>query len=275
MIEFPWNDRWNYESWFYFDEGSFSGEPDEGGLKIRTYKSVGRDSEGRLVLHHQLYHDQNNWRDFTARTYEISPEEYTWLLDRAISQKTVEEERRKDYLELASSNERRNWNIHFNMIVYMDERYALIQERERVCFISKGKCYRLSCHPYEPCTYIHLGKGIFISVHNAFDPYNVVEAFSRGKSVTSVSGKVYDRKTFCETLEFMIDNYRDADISYLEGAITVQKMKELDISSPEKAVELSTLGVRTISDSFSHSRSRNERVMYTPDGKVYLKIKNR
>ena len=76
-------------------------------------------------------------------------------------------------------------------------------------------------------------------------------------------------------LDFMIDNYSDTDISYLEGAMAIRKMKQLDITSPEKAIEVQSLDLRKISENFSHSRKLNERVMYTADGKVYLKIRNK
>ena len=46
-------------------------------------------------------------------------------------------------------------------------------------------------------------------------------------------------------------------------------------SKHEKAVEVQSLGLRKISERFSHSRKRDERVMYTAQGKVYLKIRNR
>ena len=73
----------------------------------------------------------------------------------------------------------------------------------------------------------------------------------------------------------MVGNFRDTDIGYLEGAMAVARMKELDITSPEKAVEVQSLGLRKISERFSHSRKLDERVMYTAQGKVYLKIRNR
>ncbi len=274
MIEFPWNDRWAYESWFYFDEGVFSTEPDKGQLKLRTYKSTGRDIEGRLILHHQMYNDQNDWRDFSARSYEIDQDEYAFLLDRAIRQGRVNKEDSERYLALASAYEIRNWNIHYNMIVYMDDRFALFQERERVCFVSEGKCYRLTCHPYEPCIYIHLNKDVYVSIHNAFDPYKVVESFALGKRVTSISGKIYDGRRFCEMLDHTIRHYSDVDISYIEGALAVNRMKELGAIDKENAIEISKLGVRKISENFSHSRKLNERVMYTEDGKVYLRIRD-
>ncbi|MBR3251764.1 MAG: hypothetical protein IKF80_08630 [Erysipelotrichaceae bacterium] len=275
MIEFPRNDRWCYEGWFYFDEEYFSDETIEYQLKIRTYKGVGRDNSGRLILHHQIYQDPGDWRKFSSKLYEIDKEEYAWLLDRAISQKKADKERRDDYLSLVSANIARSWNSRFNMIVYMDESYAFVQERQTVYFVSRGRCYKLSCHPYEPCTYIDTGKDTAICIHNAFDPFSVIETFVAGKNISSISGKIYDRKQFCEMLDFMIDNYSDTDISYLEGAMAIRKMKQLDITSPEKAIEVQSLGLRKISENFSHSRKLNERVMYTADGKVYLKIRNK
>lgn len=275
MIEFLWNDRWNYECWFYFDEGTFPEQPASGQLKLRTYKGVGRDSAGRLVLHHQIYYDQNNWRSFSARTYEISKEEYSWFLDRAIMQGKVDNARRNDYLALASSNEKRLFNVHYNMIVYLDERYALIQERQRVCYIDQGRCYRLSYHPYEPCIYIDMGNSAPLVLHNSFDPYRVVESFALGKTVTSISDRVYNGRIFCEMLEVMIENYVDVDLSLVEGLIAVRKLKELGITSEDKAIDVQSLGIRKIDDRFSHSRSRDERVMYTKEGKVYLRIRTR
>jgi len=275
MIEFPWNDRWNYECWFYFDEGSFPAVSGSGQLKLRTYKGVGRDSSNRLVLHHQIYYDQNNWRSFSARTYEISKEEFVWFLDRAIMQGKAEKDRRDDYLSLLSSFEKRPFNIRCNMIVYLDERYALIQERQRVCFINQGKYYRLSYHPYEPCIYIDMGNSTPLVLHNSFDPYQVAESFALGKTVTSISGRIFNGLTFCQMLEVMIENYTDTDLGYIEGAIAVRKLKESGAIGEEKAIELKSLGIEKIDDRFSHSRSLSERVMYTEDGRVYLRIRTK
>ena len=269
------NDSWNYENWFYFDVEEFSDDTLTGHLKLKTYKGTGLDNEGRLILHHQIYSDPNDWRRFSMRLYEIDMEEFAWLLDRAISQGTADPKKRDTYLSLASAKKIEPWNIRFNMIVYRDERYALVQEKERAYFVLEGRCYRLSCHPYEPLTYIDAGDGTMFIIHNAFDPFSVLETFAAGKNVTSITGKIYDRKRFCEMLDFMIGNFRDTDIGYLEGAMAVARMKELDITSPEKAVEVQSLGLRKISERFSHSRKLDERVMYTAQGKVYLKIRNR
>ena len=50
------------------------------------------------------------------------------------------------------------------------------------------------------------------------------------------------------------------------------KLKESGATSPETAIDVTSLGVRSISDRFSHSKRRKERVMYTEEGKVYVRI---
>ena len=55
--------------------------------------------------------------------------------------------------------------------------------------------------------------------------------------------------------------------------MAIEKMKELGATSPERAVGMDELGVKTISDIFSHSKKLAERVMRTENGKVYVQIK--
>jgi hypothetical protein len=99
-----------------------------------------------------------------------------------------------------------------------------------------------------------------------------MRTFAKGKTVTSISGKVYDVKAFCVTTEYAASYLYDTDISYVEGALAVKKLKESGATSPETAIDVTSLGVRSISDRFSHSKKRKERVMYTEEGKVYVRI---
>ncbi len=135
-----------------------------------------------------------------------------------------------------------------------------------------GNKYELSCHPYEPCTYIK-GESCFVAIHNAFDPEVVLKCFSRKEPVDTITGNIYDPESFCQLLAFALKHFSDTDISYLEGSIAVAKMEELGITSPERAVYCKDLGIRKISDAFSHSKKLTKRVMYTTDGRVYLRIK--
>lgn len=163
-------------------------------------------------------------------------------------------------------------NTDKDIIVYQDERYTLGQKDTSPYFTVDGETYMLSCHPYEPCTYIRDGERLVAVIHNAFDPLDVMEAFAKGKTVTSISGKVYDAKAFCVMIEYAARYLYDTDISYVEGALAVKKLKELGAISPETAVPVTSLGVRSISDRFSHSKKLKERVMYTEEGKVYVRI---
>ena len=160
-----------------------------------------------------------------------------------------------------------------DVAVYRDDHYALGQKNGKPFFAADGKIYLLSCHPYEPCLYIKSGEVLVAVIHNAFDPFEVLKAFAKGNTVDSISGKKYEAKEFCEMLDFAANKLYDTDISYVEGAMAVKKLKEMGATDPETAVDVKNLGVRAISARFSHSRKLTERVMYRPDGKVYLRIK--
>ena len=86
--------------------------------------------------------------------------------------------------------------------VYRDERYVLGQADGEPFVSIDGREYRLSCHPYEPCLYVKSPDGVMTAVHNAFDPSYVLEAFSDGKTVTSITGMEYDAEDFCRMVEY-------------------------------------------------------------------------
>ena len=162
-----------------------------------------------------------------------------------------------------------------NYGVFCDEHYSLGMKDGKPYFTADGKYYELSCQPYEPCLHIKDEGGTIAYIHNAFDPYYVIEAFYLGNTVEAITGKIYGPKEFCEMLAYAAGYLSDTDISYVEGAVAVEKLKALGANCPQNAVFCAELGVRAISDRFSHSKKREERVMYTEDGKVYVRIKNR
>lgn len=84
----------------------------------------------------------------------------------------------------------------------VNERYMFGEENDNIYVIADGKRYLLTCHPYEPCLYITDESGIKTAVRNAFDPTVVLECFSEGRTVTSISGFEYDAKDFCEMVEY-------------------------------------------------------------------------
>lgn len=83
-------------------------------------------------------------------------------------------------------------------VVYRDERYTL-GKKDGVPYLTvNGRTYRLSCHPYEPCLYLTDETGALTAVHNAFDPADVLVFAQIGKIFTSVTGREYDARDFCE-----------------------------------------------------------------------------
>ena len=116
--------------------------------------------------------------------------------------------------------------LNKDMIVYKDERYTLELKDKDPYLTVGGKTYQLSCHPYEPCTYIREGERLVSVIHNAFDTSYVIEAFSKGETVTSISGKLYDAESFCTLIAFAADSLYDTDISYAESALAVKELKE-------------------------------------------------
>ncbi|MBQ7669868.1 MAG: hypothetical protein IJS45_04005 [Clostridia bacterium] len=87
-------------------------------------------------------------------------------------------------------------------VVYSDEKYVLGRKGGIPYLKAGGEKYKLSCHPYEPCLYITGENGAMTAVHNAFDPSSVLQAFSRGMTVTSITGFEYDAKDFCKMVEY-------------------------------------------------------------------------
>ena len=97
--------------------------------------------------------------------------------------------------------------IKNNREVYRDDRYVL-GWKDGVPFLEiGGEAYKLTCHPYEPCLYITDRDGGLTAVHNAFDPSSVLEAFSEGRIVASITGTEYDAQDFCRMVEYAAGMY--------------------------------------------------------------------
>lgn len=176
-------------------------------------------------------------------------------------------------IERADGRDCEPWDRRADAAVYSDGRFTLGLENGQPRLIADGRRRELSCHPYEPCLYVRSGGVLETVIHNAFDPFAVLEAFARGKTVTAITGTEYGPREFCAMLAFAAGRFSDTDMSYVEGAMAVEKLEEAGALSPETAVDVKTLGVRRISGSFSHSKKLAKRVMYTGDGRAWLRVK--
>lgn len=205
MKELKPAEDWDWNAWFWLDQEEFEGEWNMGRCRYRSKKAVGRGTDGRLFLMVWTNPDKYDGHKFTQEFYEIDPAEYAALLDRAIRQGTVEPKERETLIERANAPFLPPWDIHKALVVYRDDRYTLGQQEDLPYLIAKGKTYTLTCHPYEPCLYITDEGGVKTAVHNAFEPFGVLESFSEGKTVTSITGMEYDAKDFCRMVEYAAD----------------------------------------------------------------------
>ena len=149
-----------------------------------------------------------------------------------------------------------------------------LTEAEGELFLRTGtEVYRLESHPYETCTFLYRGDHLLAAVRNAFTLEEIRALAEQGGAVRTVTGNEYDVGRVCRLLAFAAERCPDCDVGYAEGALALEELKALGALSPETAVSPSAVGVRKISDAFSHSKKRKERVMVTKEGKVYVRIK--
>ncbi len=156
--------------------------------------------------------------------------------------------------------------------LYHEAGLALTEEEGSLFLRAGTETYRLTCWPYEPCTCLYRGESLFAVIHNAFTAEEI-RSLAKGGTARSSTGNDYDIGRVCRLLAFAAQNCPDCDISYAEGAMALEGLKALGALCPETAVSPAAVGVRQISDAFSHSKKRKERVMYTEEGKAYVRIK--
>ena len=110
-------------------------------------------------------------------------------------------------------------------------------------------------------------------IHNAFDSEEIRGLAERGGVIRSISGNEYDIGRVMRLLAFAVRFRPDVDVSYLEGKIAIETLREMGACSPETAVYAWDIGFRTVPASMSRSKKLPERVMHTEDGRVYLETK--
>ena len=160
-----------------------------------------------------------------------------------------------------------------DILLHSTGNIALMVVHGELCLRDGADLYRVSSHPYEPCTYLIRNGNIDVTIHNAFEESSIRRVAEKKGTIRAVTGTEYDADKLCRLLAFAAKNCPNHDVGYVEGKMAIEKMKALGAITPETAVDMSELGVRTISDAFSHSKKLAERVMRTESGKVYVRIK--
>ena len=92
---------------------------------------------------------------------------------------------------------------------------------DEVTYTYKNETYQLYSHPYEPCLYLYRGDELVCTLHNAYNPEQLVKAFSAGETVKTNYGKDYDKEFdeagFCRVLAVVLDSGRD-DMDLFDAA---------------------------------------------------------
>ena len=225
MKEYKVNSGYGWHAWFWVDKEEFGDEWKIGTLRYRVEKAVGRADDGKLFLMVWTNLDQHDWHKFSQVFYEIDESEYVRLLDRAIKQGELKPNDREHLIQRMKAPFIPPWDIHKAVVVYRDGRYTLGQQNGFPYLIANGERLTLTCHPYEPCLYITDGDGCKTAVHNAFDPFDVLDAFSRGETITSITGREYDAPDFCRMVEYAA-GMSDIGINDAEIVLGFDKKRE-------------------------------------------------
>ena len=90
---------------------------------------------------------------------------------------------------------------------------------DALTYTYKGKKYLLASQPYEPCLYLCEQDIPVCTLHNAYNTYDLVKAFSAGETVTTNYAKDYDKEFdeagFCRVLAAALDSGRkEMDLFY-------------------------------------------------------------
>lgn len=94
-----------------------------------------------------------------------------------------------------------SWDYKKALVVYRDAQYELGQKDGMPYLIANGATVTMTCHPYEPCLYVHKDGGMTV-VHNAFEPFDVLQAFAAGKTILGITGREYAPRDFCRMVEY-------------------------------------------------------------------------
>ena len=234
MKEYKVNSGYGWHAWFWVDKEEFEGGWKAGSIRYRVEKAVGRADDGKLFLMVWTNQDRYDWHKFSQVFYEIGGSEYAELLDRAIKQGELTPNDREHLMERMKAPFIPPWDVHKATVVYRDGHYTLGQQNGLPYLIANGERFTLTCHPYEPCLYITDENGCKTAVHNAFDPFDVLDAFSRGETITSITGREYGALDFCMIVEYAA-GMSDIGINDAEAALGCgKKRKEPEKKNEEK-----------------------------------------
>ena len=220
----------NLKFYFSFDEEDFEGGWKPGQVKQRTKKSLNRDPNGNFVLEIWEHHDKFKAMDFTTKYYELDNSEVFDCLNKAFEQKKITEKQKNNFLSEYNAPFKKSVRHIDDIVVFDDGLYKLLKSSGNYFLSVNNKSYKLTCHPYEPDTCIE-GR----CIHNAFNITDIFECFRDNLKVTSITGREYSAKDFCDLFYAMVENnLTNESIEYVENFLWGKK-KNIDTKyAPQK-----------------------------------------
>lgn len=152
---------------------------------------------------------------------------------------------------------------------YQIDDIALWEDDGRFYMRMDDNVYRLSDHPYEPCLYIRLSDGKWVTIHNSFTVEELCRAMQTDGSIRMITGDEYTVRGVFELIRKAIGlSMESVDISYVEGRCFMDLLKEHGAVSPETAINLTDAGLKNpnVMNPFIHSK----KVARTEEGSFYL-----
>lgn len=155
-----------------------------------------------------------------------------------------------------------------NAVIYRGGNCTLETIDGRAYFRTDGQRYRLSSHPYEPCTYLIDENEQQKTIHNAFEIGSALREFGSGRTLRAITGTVYDAAAFCRLLGQAAAYAGDeVDIDYLEAMQIVDAVRARGAVSKETARDPAELGLA--GSKYLPRLLHAKKIRRTKDGRCY------
>lgn len=154
-------------------------------------------------------------------------------------------------------------------ILYMDGDLLLTCAGEDMFFVAGQTTYKLSDHLYEPCLYIKLPDGRWITIHHAFTKRELRRTALSDGTIKMITGDEYDMPGILMLLRKAVELARDSvDIGYLEARCFMDYLRERGAVSKETAVSLYEAGIQN--PNLMNTLLHCKKVDRTNDARYYI-----
>ena len=154
-------------------------------------------------------------------------------------------------------------------ILYIDGDLLLTDSGEDMFFVVGESAYKLSDQLYEPCLYIRLPEGRWITIHHAFSMRELRRTALSDGTIKMITGDEYDMPGILMLMHKAVELARDSvDIGYLEAQCFMDYLRERGAVSKETGVSLYEAGIQN--PNLMNTLLHCKKVDRTNDARYYL-----